>query len=136
MNLVPFIILENVCFYDHLENEATDSGNLVGPKIMVGNENHPLPTLMKCQKECDSNVKCNNVKFCAKWNQNDQVWKLTCFLYDKVITKFAAQYADNSIRTQEYNCSTKFKTCPGGIYYKLIIFIGSHIFHLYQCRIY
>ena len=104
---------------------------------MVGNKPHPLPTLMKCQKECDSNVKCNNIKFCAKLNKNDQVWELTCFLYDKVITKFAAQYTDNSNRTQEYNCSTKFKTCPGGMfiswYFSLEVTFYSY---LHQFRIY
>ena len=58
--------------------------------------------LFECQKECDINPNCNNIKFCETGMGKG------CTLYDRVITKNTPQ------DTIKVNCITSFKTCPGG----------------------
>ena len=73
---------------------------------------HPRKNLYECQKECDNNPNCNNIRFCAiSMGDSDTEYTTSCTLFDKVLTKFTEQLPNTG---SQANCSTSFKTCPGG----------------------
>ena len=104
-NQFHYAFSDYVCFFDYLPNQVLYSqGNTVGPTL---NKN-----LYDCQKECDNNQNCNNIKYCGK----NQAYKF-CTLYDKVITRDEDQVDLGD------DCLVSFKTCAsgGGNWFNLII---------------
>ena len=55
--------------YDQLEGVAKNQGNMID-RMFVSN-------LEECQKNCDKNERCKNVKKCGSY----------CYLYDKNMTE-------------------------------------------------
>ena len=93
------LISDNVCFSKYLESEPRTQGKSLGPTLSE-------KSIFECQKDCDDNPNCNHIKFCGGVAG---LKSRGCTLYDKVITKNTPTIVTGD------NCSTSFKTCPGGI---------------------